>query len=918
MSVMPESPANAANAAIGLDSDTQETREWLDALSAVIGTEGADRAHFLLEKLLAHARENSIDMPFSANTGYTNTIDPTQEARSPGNLELEGRLRAYMRWNAMALVVKANRLHPADGGDLGGHISSFASLAHMFAAGFNHFWHAESAEAGKEHGGDLLYIQGHSSPGIYARAFMEGRISEEQMLNFRQEVGGKGLPSYPHPKLMPDFWQFPTVSMGLGPHMAIYQARFLKYLHARGVADTAKRKVWVFCGDGEMDEPESLGAIGLAAREKLDNLVLVVNCNLQRLDGPVRGNGKIIQELEGEFRGAGWNVIKLIWGNEWDPLLARDKEGALRKIMLDCLDGDYQAFKANDGAFVRKHFFGRDPRTLEMVAKMSDKEIWNLRRGGHDAQKVYAAFHAANNNKHGQPTVLLVKTVKGWGMGSAGEGKNTAHQAKKLTDDDVRFMRDRFNIPIPDSQLADIPFYKPSDDTPEMQYLHERRKALGGYLPKRRAKADESFTVPPIETFKSVLEPTAAGREISTTQAYVRFLTQLLRDKALGPRVVPILVDEARTFGMEGLFRQIGIYNPEGQKYTPVDKDQVMYYKEQKDGQILQEGINEAGGMSSWIAAATSYSTNNRIMVPFYIYYSMFGFQRIGDLAWAAGDMQARGFLLGGTSGRTTLNGEGLQHEDGHSHVLAGTIPNCISYDPTFAHEVGVILHHGLKRMVEKQDNVYFYLTLLNENYPMPGIQPGTEAQILKGMYLLEEGAKGLPNAAAGPAPRVNLLGSGSILRESQAAKLLLEAEWSVAANVWSCPSFNELARDGQACERSNLLHPLSDAVVPFVTQQLAPHAGPVVASTDYMKNYAEQIRAYIPKGRTYKVLGTDGFGRSDFRTKLREHFEINRHYIVVAALKALADDGSVPLTLVAEAIAKYGIQADKINPLYA
>jgi pyruvate dehydrogenase E1 component len=887
------------------DSDVQETREWLDALSAVIGTEGAERAHFLLEQLLEHARQNSIDMPFSANTGYVNTIEPEAEERSPGNLELEGRLRAYMRWNAMALVVKANRLHPADGGDLGGHISSFASVAHMFAAGFNHFWHAES----EGHGGDLLYIQGHSSPGIYARAFLEGRLTEDQMLNFRQEVHGKGLSSYPHPKLMPEFWQFPTVSMGLGPLMAIYQARFLKYLHARGIADTANRKVWVFCGDGEMDEPESLGAIGLAAREKLDNLVFVVNCNLQRLDGPVRGNGKIIQELEGEFRGAGWDVIKLIWGSNWDPLLARDKDGALRKIMLDTLDGDYQAFKANDGAFVRKNFFGRDPRTLELVAKMSDKDVWNLRRGGHDAQKVYAAFHRANSSQ-GKPTVVLVKTVKGWGMGSAGEGKNTAHQAKKLSDEDIKFFRDRFNIPIPDSQLADIPFYKPSDDTPEMKYLHERRQALGGYLPKRRVKADENFTVPALDTFKAVLEPTAEGREISTTQAYVRFLTQLLRDQALGPRVVPILVDEARTFGMEGLFRQIGIYNPEGQKYTPVDKDQVMYYKEMVNGQILQEGINEAGGMSSWIAAATSYSTNNRIMVPFYIYYSMFGFQRIGDLAWAAGDMQARGFLLGGTSGRTTLNGEGLQHEDGHSHILAGTIPNCISYDPTFAHEVGVILHHGLKRMVEKQDNVYFYLTLLNENYPMPGLKPGTEAQIIKGMYLLEEGAK--------KTPRVNLLGSGTILRESMAAKQLLEADWGVSANVWSCPSFNELTRDGQDAERWNLLHPTAEARVPFVTQQLAPHAGPVVASTDYMKNYAEQIRAFIPKGRTFKVLGTDGFGRSDFRGKLREHFEVNRHYVVVAALHALAEEGTLPKSKVAEAIKKYGIDADKINPLYA
>jgi pyruvate dehydrogenase E1 component len=889
------------------DIDAQETREWLDALTAVIEAEGPDRAHFLLEQLLEEARQHSVDMPFSANTGYVNTIEPEQEEHSPGNLELEGRLRAYMRWNAMALVVKANRLDPADGGDLGGHISSFASLAHLFAAGFNHFWHAD----GHGHGGDLLYIQGHSAPGIYARAFLEGRITEEQMLNFRQEVGGKGLSSYPHPKLMPEFWQFPTVSMGLGPLMSIYQARFLKYLHARGIADTSKRKVWVFCGDGEMDEPESLGAIGLAAREKLDNLIFVINCNLQRLDGPVRGNGKIVQELEGEFRGAGWNVIKLLWGSNWDPLLARDKDGALRKVMLDTLDGDYQAFKANDGAFVRKHFFGRDPRTLEMVSKMSDEDIFALRRGGHDAAKVYAAFHRANQHTGG-PSVLLVKTVKGWGMGKAGEGKNTAHQAKKLGDDDIRHFRDRFNIPIPDSELPKIPFYKPADDTPEMKYLHERRKALGGYLPHRRTKADEHFTVPALETFKSVLDPTAAGREISTTQAYVRCLTQLLRDQALGPRVVPILVDEARTFGMEGLFRQIGIYNPEGQKYTPVDKDQVMYYREDKAGQILQEGINEAGGMSSWIAAATSYSTNNRIMVPFYIYYSMFGFQRIGDLAWAAGDMQARGFLLGGTSGRTTLNGEGLQHEDGHSHILAGTIPNCISYDPTFAHEVGVILHHGLKRMVERQENVFYYLTLLNENYPMPGLTAGTEEQIIKGMYLLEagEGAKS--------APRVNLLGSGTILRESMEARKLLAVDWGVAASVFSCPSFNELARDGQDCDRWNLLHPTETPRVSFVEQQLAGHAGPVVASTDYMKNYAEQIRAFIPKGRSYKVLGTDGFGRSDFRSKLREHFEVNRHYIVVATLKSLADEGTLPAAKVAEAIRKYGIDADKLNPLYA
>src|SRR5437868_5361798 len=764
MSAMPEPFIGAA----ANDTDAQETREWLDALSAVIGAEGGERAHFLLETLIDHARQAGIEVPFSANTAYVNTIPADQEERTPGNVEIEERLRAWMRWNAMAMVVKANRLHPADGGDLGGHISSFASLATMFGTGFNHFWHAES----DGHGGDLLYIQGHSSPGIYARAYMEGRISEEQLINFRQEVDGKGISSYPHPKLMPEFWQFPTVSMGLGPLMAIYQARFLKYLHARGIANTENRKVWVFCGDGEMDEPESLGAIGWAAREKLD-----------------------------------------------------------------------------------KHFFGQHPKALEMVAKMSDDDIWRLQRGGHDPQKVYAAFHRASSHK-GQPTVLLIKTVKGFGMGKSGEGKNTAHQTKKLTDDDIKSFRDRFNIPVSDEQIAaGIPFYKPADDTPEMKYLHERRKELGGYLPHRRTKADEQLKVPDLEVFKAVLEPTAEGREISTTQAYVRFLTQLLRDQALGPRVVPILVDEARTFGMEGLFRQIGIYNPAGQQYTPVDKDQVMYYKEAKDGQILQEGINEPGGMSSWIAAATSYSTNNRIMIPFYVYYSMFGFQRIGDLAWAAGDMQARGFLLGGTSARTTLNGEGLQHEDGHSHILAGTIPNCISYDPSFAHEVGVILHHGLKRMVEQQDNVYFYLTLLNENYPMPGLKAGTEEQIIKGMYLLEEGAK--------KTPRVNLLGSGTILRESIAAKELLAKEWGVSANIWSCPSFNELARDGQDCERWNLLHPTEKARVPFVAQQLDKYAGPVIASTDYMKNYADQIRAFIPKGRSYKVLGTDGFGRS-------------------------------------------------------
>ena len=891
------------------DADPQETREWLDALEAVIAQEGPGRAHFLLEQLIALGHQTGINMPYSANTEYTNTIPADQQPVTPGDYELEQKIRDYARWNAMVMVLRANK----DDSGLGGHIASYASAATLYDIGFNHFWHAPS----ENHGGDLVLSQGHSATGTYARAFMLGRLTEEQMDNFRREVDGKGLSSYPHPWLMPDFWQFPTVSMGLGPLQAIYQARFMKYMQHREMIPTDNRKVWAFMGDGEMDELESMGAIGMAGRERLDNLIFVINCNLQRLDGPVRGNGKIIQELESDFRGAGWNVIKVIWGSYWDPLLARDKNGALRKVMMDTPDGDYQAMKANDGAYVRKHFFGQNPETLEMVSRMTDEEVFDLRRGGHDSKKVYAAFHKAVNHT-GQPTVLLIKTVKGFGMGKIGEGKNNVHQTKKLSDEDIKAFRDRFNIPIPDSQLPDVPFYKPADDTPEMKYLHERRKALGGYLPHRRTKADESFTVPSLETFKAVIEPTPEGREISTTQAYVRFLTQLLRDQALGARVVPILVDEARTFGMEGLFRQIGIYNPAGQKYTPVDKDQVMYYKEDKKGQILQEGINEAGGMSSWIAAATSYSTNNRIMIPFYVYYSMFGFQRVGDLAWAAGDMQARGFLLGGTSGRTTLNGEGLQHEDGHSHILAGTIPNCVSYDPTYAHEVAVIMQDGLKRMVERQENVFYYITLLNENYAMPGLTPGTEAHIVKGMYLLQEGGQGLPKGQAGNAPRVQLLGSGTILRESIAAQELLEKDWGVAANVWSCPSFNELTRDGQDAERWNLLHPLDTQRVPFVGQQLEKHTGPVVASTDYMKAYAEQIRPFIPRGRTYKVLGTDGFGRSDFRSKLREHFEINRHYIVVAALKALSEEGTVPVAKVAEAIKKYGIHADKVNPLYA
>ncbi|WP_426103330.1 pyruvate dehydrogenase (acetyl-transferring), homodimeric type [Massilia sp. TSP1-1-2] len=887
--------AQAAN-----DPDTLETKEWLEALEAVIDNEGPERAHYLMERLVDLARRRGAHIPFSSNTAYVNTIPTHLEEHCPGNLEYEERLRSWMRWNAMAMVVKANR---ADG-DLGGHISSFASLANMLGIGFNHFWRAPSAD----HGGDLLYIQGHSSPGIYARAFLEGRLSEDQLLNFRREVDGKGLSSYPHPKLMPTFWQFPTVSMGLGPLMAIYQARFLKYLHARSIADTENRKVWVFCGDGEMDEPESMGAIGMAARERLDNLVMVVNCNLQRLDGPVRGNGKIIQELEADFRGAGWNVVKVIWGPGWDALLAKDKDGILQRVMMETVDGEYQNYKAKDGAYVRKHFFGKHPELLKMVANMTDDDIWRLTRGGHDPHKIYAAFKIAQENK-GTPTVLLVKTVKGFGMGKSGEARNTAHQTKKLDDEAIREMRDRFGIPIPDDKLAEIPFFKPADDAPEMVYLHKRREALGGYLPQRRPQAAETLPVPALSAFQNVLDATPEGREISTTQAYVRIISTLLRDPNLGQRIVPILVDESRTFGMEGLFRQIGIFNQQGQLYEPVDKDQVMYYREDKAGQILQEGINEAGGMSSWIAAATSYSTNNRIMIPFYTFYSMFGMQRIGDLAWAAGDMRARGFLMGGTAGRTTLNGEGLQHEDGHSHVMAATIPNCLPYDPTFGHEVAVIIQDGLRRMVANQEDVFYYITLMNENYPMPGMKAGSEEGILKGMYLLQEGK-------ADAQQRVQLVGSGTILRESIFAAQLLEQDFGIAADVWSAPSLTLIARDGQDAERWNMVNPTGEQRSPYVTSLMEKTTGPIIATTDYMRLFAEQIRAFMPKGRTYKVLGTDGFGRSDSRVKLREFFEVNRHYIVVAALKALADEGAIATSVVADAIAKYGIDPNKPNPV--
>jgi pyruvate dehydrogenase E1 component len=901
MSALPD--FNAAN-----DPDVLETQEWLDALEAVLEREGPERAHYLLEKMVEKARRSGAYLPYSAQTAYINTIPAHLEARSPGDYALEERIRSYCRWNAMVLVAKSNKGE----GDLGGHIASFASVGTLFGIGQNHFWHAPTAD----HGGDLVFFQGHSAPGVYARALLEGRLSEEQLLNFRREVDGKGVSSYPHPWLMPDFWQFPTVSMGLGPIQAIYQARYLKYLHARGLANTANRKVWVFCGDGEMDEPESLGAIGMAAREKLDNLVFIVNCNLQRLDGPVRGNGKIIQELEGDFRGAGWNVIKLIWGSYWDPLLARDKDGHLLRVMEDTVDGEYQNYKANDGAFVRKHFFGKHPQLLEMVSRMSDEDIWRLNRGGHDPHKIYAAYHNAVNHR-GQPTVILAKTIKGYGLGRQGQAQNPTHQLKKLDMTTIREFRDRFNIPIPDDKLEDLPFYVPPADSPEMQYLHARRQALGGFLPTRRRKAESVPAIPDLAAFDQVLK--ATDREISTTMAFVRILTALVRDKNLGKHVVPIVPDEARTFGMEGMFRQLGIFAAEGQKYTPVDKDQVMYYREDKAGQILEEGINEAGAFSSWIAAATSYSVSNVVTVPFYIFYSMFGLQRIGDLAWAAGDQRARGFLLGATAGRTTLNGEGLQHEDGHSHILSSVIPNCVSYDPTFGHELGVIIHDGLRRMVTNQEDVFYYITVMNENYVHPGLDqaadPNAREGILKGMYLLK-GGEGGRGKGEGKKARVQLLGSGTILREVIAAAELLEMDWGVACDIWSCPSFTELRRDGLDADRWNLLHPTETPRRSYVESRLEGTGGPIVASTDYMKAFADQIRPFVPKGRTYRVLGTDGYGRSDTREKLRHFFEVNRYWTAIAALKALADEGTLKASVVADAIRKYGIDPNKPSPV--
>jgi pyruvate dehydrogenase E1 component len=875
------------------DDDAQETQEWLDALEAVIEIEGIERSHYLLERLIDQARRSGVNLPYSAKTAYINTIPPHREQYTPGDPELEWKIRSINRWNAMAMVVKANRKNS----ELGGHIASYASAATLYEVGYNHFWHAPSAE----HGGDLVFFQGHSAPGIYARAFLLGLLSEEQLNNFRQEVDGNGLSSYPHPWLMPGFWQFPTVSMGLGPIMAIYQARFMRYLENRDLLPRQKRKVWAFMGDGEMDEPEAFGAAALASREKLDNLVFVINCNLQRLDGPVRGNAKIIQELESDFRGAGWNVIKVIWGSGWDALLAKDKKGLLLQRMEEAVDGEYQAYKAFNGAFVREHFFGKYPELKAMVANMSDDDIWRLQRGGHDPHKVFAAYTAAVEHS-GQPTVILCKTVKGYGMGEAGEGKNITHSQKKMGEDSLKAFRNRFNIPIPDDKIADAPYYRPADDSPEMVYLRERTAAMGGFLPQRRTVA-ESLVIPDIKIFDALLEG-SGEREISTTMAFVRLLNALVRDKTIGQRVVPIVPDEARTFGMEGMFRQLGIYSAVGQLYEPVDHDQVMYYREDIRGQILEEGITEAGGMSSWIAAATAYTNHNLSMIPFFIYYSMFGFQRIGDLAWAAGDMQARGFLLGGTAGRTTLSGEGLQHQDGHSHILASTIPNCVSYDPTFGYELAVIIHHGMKRMFERQENVFYYITVMNEAYTHPAMPAGVEEDIVRGMYLFKE--------AAGA--KVQLLGSGTILREVLAAAELLKDDFGIESNVWSVTSFNELRREGLECSRWNMLHPLEQARIPFLTRKLSAYQGPSVAATDYIRAYAGQIREYVP-GR-YRCLGTDGFGRSDSRQKLREYFEVNRYYVAVAALKTLADDGVVPAQKVADAIARYGINPDKPNPM--
>ena len=880
------------------DVDPLETSEWLEALVSVIEREGHERAHFIIEALIDKARRSGAHIPYQPNTAYINTIPTNAEKRSPGDASMERRIRALIRWNAAVMVVRANR----KSSELGGHIASFASAATLYDVGFNHFWRGET----EDQRADMLFMQGHSAPGLYARAYMEGTISEDQANGFRQEVDGKGLSSYPHPWLMPDFWQFPTVSMGLGPIQAIYQARFMHYMENRELTPKSDRKVWCFCGDGEMDEPESKGALSLAGRENLDNLVFVVNCNLQRLDGPVRGNGKIIQELESDFRGAGWNVIKVIWGSYWDPLLARDADGLLQRRMEEAVDGEYQAFKSKDGAFVRKHFFGKYPELKEMVANMTDHDIWRLNRGGHDPHKIYAAYHEAVHHK-GQPTVILAKTVKGYGMGKAGEAQNTTHQQKKLAGDELIEYRDRFSIPVSDEEAAAATFYRPDEDSEEYKYLKARRDELGGASQSRQPHCRPKFDIPSLEMFKAQLESTGE-REISTTMAFVRILAALTRDKSIGKYIVPIVPDESRTFGMEGMFRQLGIYSPKGQLYIPEDSEQLMYYREDKQGQVLQEGINEAGAMSSWMAAGTAYSNYDVPMVPFFIFYSMFGFQRIGDLAWAAGDLRTRGFMLGGTAGRTTLAGEGLQHQDGHSLILANTVPNCVSYDPTYSYELAVIIQNGIQRMYGNDESVYFYITCMNENYCHPAMPEGAETGILKGMYKLQS------NGAGKDKPTLQMLGSGTILNEVIKAATLLKDDYGIGSDIWSVTSFNELARDGIEVDRHNRLKADEPAKKAYITECLEDANGPVLAATDYMKIYSDQVRAWIPQ--RYTVLGTDGFGRSDTRAQLRSFFEVNAAHIVVAALKTLADEGAIDAKLISEAVAKFDIDPNKPNPV--
>ena len=877
------------------DTDDQETQEWLDSLNSVINADGPERAHFLIEKMIDQARRSGTNLPYNATTSYVNTIPSHLQQRHPGNPDMERRIRALIRWNSVMTVLRANEKSPG----IGGHIASFQSAATLYDVGFNHFFRGVN----ENFAGDLVYFQGHSSPGIYSRAFLEGRLSEDQLNNFRMEAGGQGLSSYPHPWLMPDFWQFPTVSMGLGPIMGIYQARYLKYLHDRGIADTSNRKVWVFCGDGEMDEPESQGAISLAARENLDNLIFVINCNLQRLDGPVRGNGKIIQELESNFRGSGWNVLKVIWGSYWDPLLAMDKDGMLKKRMEECVDGEYQNFKAKGGAYTREHFFGKYPELREMVSAMSDDDIWRLNRGGHDPHKVYAAYAAATSHK-GQPSIVLAKTVKGYGMGDAGEGQNITHQQKSMDIESLKAFRTRFDLPVSDKEVESLSFYKPASDSPEIKYMMERRKDLGGFLPTRRKKT-KALKIPELSAFSNVTS-SSGDREISTTMAFVRILSTLVRDKELGKYIVPIVPDEARTFGMEGMFRQLGIYSSVGQLYEPQDSDQVMYYKEQKDGQILEEGINEAGSFSSWIAAATSYSHTDIQTIPFYIFYSMFGFQRIGDLAWAAGDSRCRGFLLGATAGRTTLNGEGLQHEDGHSHLLAATIPNCVSYDPCFAYELAVIIQNGLERMIQNQEDVYYYITVMNENYTHPEIPKGVEQGIIEGIYPFTKSKI--------KAPKVQLMGSGVILREVIEAAKILESDFKVAADIYSVTSFNELRKNALDIERWNRLNPGKDKKLSNIENTISDKESPIIASTDYMKSFPEQIARFLPNH--FIALGTDGYGRSDSREALRDFFEVDRFYIVIAALNALVDAKKIDSSVLLKAVKDFKLDGNKPNPM--